>query len=525
MPLTRPKAHQLSGQSAKSSVRVVTTSNVTLSGGAPASVDGVSLTLEDRILVTAQTDATENGIYRVTTVGSGSNGTWVRGRDANQNEEVLAGMTTMVSEGTTYADTFWKLTTDGDVTLGTTELTFEQHSTVEAKSIANLSDVTLTSTSSNDVLTYNGSAWVNSTSIDLSGNIDGANINVDDTLRIAQSGSGLRMTNVGAFDNDGSDNFRIFATNSLSIGANGETGNAVYIDTSNNITINNALTATGNVTAGNLTTSGQLTATGNITGGNLVTTGTVTLDRLALTSSQTTVSPLQLTASSLNDGVGALRIDGAQADIFLNPDTATHTTVTFAVNDDQRLAFGMDDNSDFYITRRTGGAWYDDTLVIDRDSGEVNLGYDLTVAGDLDLSDGDSVFVHGDTGYKNKRYVLYGTTTDATTTEIFVGGTANSRVSVNNNTTMFYTVDIVARRTDATGESAGWQLKGVADNFSGTTADVGDVYEVAVARDDTNWEVDCLAGDTEDAVVVTVTGAASKTVKWMAVVKTMEIAN
>ena len=149
----------------------------------------------------------------------------------------------------------------------------------------------------------------------------------------------------------------------------------------------------------------------------------------------------------------------------------------------------------------------------------------VTVSGDLDIDDADSVFVHGDTGYVNKRYVLYGTTTDATTTEIFVGGTANSRVAVANNTTMFYTVDIVARRTDATGESAGWQLKGVADNFSGTTADVGDVYEVAVARDDANWEVDALAGDTEDAIVVTVTGAASKTVKWMAVVKTMEIAN
>ena len=249
MPLTRPKAHQLSGQSAKSSVRVVTTSNVTLSGGAPASVDGVSLTLEDRILVTAQTDATENGIYRVTTVGSGSNGTWIRGRDANQNEEVLAGMTTMVSEGTTYADTFWKLSTDGDVTLGTTELVFEQHSTVEAKSIANLSDVTLTSTSSNDVLTYNGSAWVNSTSIDLSGNIDGANINVDDTLRIAQSGSGLRMTNVGAFDNDGSDNFRVFATNDLILAANGESGTAITIDATNqDVAVSNDLTVSGELT-------------------------------------------------------------------------------------------------------------------------------------------------------------------------------------------------------------------------------------------------------------------------------------
>src|SRR6056300_2004964 len=106
------------------------------------------------------------------------------------------------------------------------------------------------------------------------------------------------------------------------------------------------------------------------------------MDRLSLTSSQTTVSPLQLTANSLQDGVGALRIDGSQADIFLNPATATHTTVTFAVNNDQRLAFGMDNNSDFYITRRTGGTWYDDTLVIDRDTGEVALGYDLSIGGD-----------------------------------------------------------------------------------------------------------------------------------------------
>ena len=108
---------------------------------------------------------------------------------------------------------------------------------------------------------------------------------------------------------------------------------------------------------------------------------TIDLDRLSLTSTQTTVPPLQLTANSLNDGVGALRIDGSQADIFLNPSTATHTTVTFAVNNDQRLAFGMDNASDFYITRRTGGSWYDDTLVIDRDTGLLSLGYGLEVTG------------------------------------------------------------------------------------------------------------------------------------------------
>ena len=86
-------------------------------------------------------------------------------------------------------------------------------------------------------------------------------------------------------------------------------------------------------------------------------------------------------------------------------------------------------------------------------------------------------------------------------------------------------MDIVARRTDATGESAGWQVKGVADNFSGTVANVGDVYEVVVAQDDTDWQVDVTADDADNALNVVCTGVASKTIKWMAVVKTMEIAN
>ena len=63
-----------------------------------------------------------------------------------------------------------------------------------------------------------------------------------DTLRIDQSGTGLRMTNVGAFDNDGSDNFRIFATNDLQLKANGDTGGGLSIDVTNNdVTIDNDL--------------------------------------------------------------------------------------------------------------------------------------------------------------------------------------------------------------------------------------------------------------------------------------------
>ena len=147
-----------------------------------------------------------------------------------------------------------------------------------------------------------------------------------------------------------------------------------------------------------------------------------------------------------------------------------------------------------------------------------------TFTGDINLNDADDQIIHGDTAYNQKQYVLYGTTSNATETEIFVGGTSSSRIPVASNTTVFYEVDIVARRTDATGESGGWHLKAVADNFSGTVADVGSVYEVQVATDDANFAVDARADNTNDAVGIYVTGAASKTVRWTAIVRTFEVA-
>ena len=127
MGLTRPRAHQLQDIDYKQTARVITTANVTLSGGAPATVDGTSLALTNRVLVTAQTTGTENGIYEVTVVGSGSNGTWVRTEDANATGDIKGGTIIMITEGTVYADTQWKLTTDNPITIGSTALTFARN--------------------------------------------------------------------------------------------------------------------------------------------------------------------------------------------------------------------------------------------------------------------------------------------------------------------------------------------------------------------------------------------------------------
>ena len=124
MGLTRPRAHQLQDIDYKQTARAVTVANVTLSSGAPAVVDGVSLAKNNRVLVTAQTTGSENGIYIVTTVGAGSNGTWARTTDADATGDIKAGTIIMITEGTTYADTQWKLTTDNPITIGSTTLTF-----------------------------------------------------------------------------------------------------------------------------------------------------------------------------------------------------------------------------------------------------------------------------------------------------------------------------------------------------------------------------------------------------------------
>lgn len=118
------------GLAIKQPVRVASTTNITgtynATGGVsargqltamPNSVDGISLTSGDRVLLKDQTAPAENGIWIVTTAGSGSNGTWDRATDADGDAEVTDGTAVMVGEGTQSA-TQWVLTTNAPITVG-----------------------------------------------------------------------------------------------------------------------------------------------------------------------------------------------------------------------------------------------------------------------------------------------------------------------------------------------------------------------------------------------------------------------
>lgn len=124
MGLTRPKYSQIYDSDYKNSVRVATTASVTLIGGAPDSVDDIALSVGDRVLVRVQNDATQNGIYRVNTLGTGANGTWGRSLDADTSAKLTSGSTVNVEEGTTNAGKMFRMTTAGTITLGTSEITW-----------------------------------------------------------------------------------------------------------------------------------------------------------------------------------------------------------------------------------------------------------------------------------------------------------------------------------------------------------------------------------------------------------------
>lgn len=103
----------------KASVRVATTANINLSS-APSSIDGVTLSSGDRVLVKDQTTGADNGIY----VFNGAASAMTRATDADSSAEVTAGLTVSVGEGTANADRIYLLETNDPITLGTTALSF-----------------------------------------------------------------------------------------------------------------------------------------------------------------------------------------------------------------------------------------------------------------------------------------------------------------------------------------------------------------------------------------------------------------
>lgn len=284
-----------SGLDVKASVRAASTANVsatyTATGGtsargqitaAPNTLDGVTLAANDRILLKDQNTGAQNGIYVVSTLGTGSNGVWDRATDFDADVEVTAGAFTFVTEGTTNADTGWVLTTNDPIVIGGasgTSLVFAQFS--GAGQIVGGAGIVKTGNTL-DVVGTTNRILVNADSIDIASTYVGqTSITTLGTIGTGTwNGSLIGATYGGTGVNNGS----------------------------STITLGGSLTFTGAFTTG-FTVTGNTSVTLPTTG-TLVNTAVTTLSSLASVGTITTGTWNGSTVAVAYGGTGAATLTG-----------------------------------------------------------------------------------------------------------------------------------------------------------------------------------------------------------------------
>lgn len=109
----------VSGFSWKESARVRVGTNVTVTSPG-ASLDGVTMATNDRVLLTGQSTGSQNGLW----IFNGAASAMTRPTDFDSDADA-SGAAIMITEGTS-ASQQWVLTTDSPITVGTTSLTWVQ---------------------------------------------------------------------------------------------------------------------------------------------------------------------------------------------------------------------------------------------------------------------------------------------------------------------------------------------------------------------------------------------------------------
>src|SRR5688500_18551340 len=94
----------------KAPVRAAASSHIALSG--LQTISSVALAVGDRVLVTAQNDSVDNGIYVVRT------GTWDRAKDFHSSRDVRDGTSVFVVATATW----WYVTSDDVIVIGTSDI-------------------------------------------------------------------------------------------------------------------------------------------------------------------------------------------------------------------------------------------------------------------------------------------------------------------------------------------------------------------------------------------------------------------
>ena len=256
-------------------------------------IDGVALSSGDRVLVYEQTDATQNGIYTVTTVGDGSTN-WVLTRATDADSYGVSdpdafgeGDAFFVKEGATGAGELYVMNTSGAITFGTTNITFTviaetavysagDSLTLTGTTFDTIQDIRTTATptfagvtapltgNASTATTLQTARTIGGVSFDGSANINLAGVNTagnQDTSGNAATATALETARtIGGVTFDGTANITLPGVNSAG----------------NQDTSGNAATATALATARNIALAGDVVGNANFDGtGNISITAAV----------------------------------------------------------------------------------------------------------------------------------------------------------------------------------------------------------------------------------------------------------
>lgn len=293
-------------------------------------VDGVTLNVNDRVLVYEQTDQTENGVYVVTDVGSGSTN-WVLTRSDDTDtygfdspNALSEGSTFFVQQGTTGAGETYTCNTTGTITFGTTNITFAQVSSSQIYTAG--TGLTLSGTQFSIANTAVTAASYGATSKTLT-----ATVNAQGQLTaLADTDISIAPSQINAtIPNSGLTNSSITINGStISLGGSISVGTVTSVGATAPVASSGGSTPTISMTQANSTTDGYLSSTDWNTFNNKGSgDGTVTS-----VSGTGTVSGISLSGTVTSSGNltlgGTLDLSSPPAIGGTTPAAITGTTIT-----------------------------------------------------------------------------------------------------------------------------------------------------------------------------------------------------
>ncbi len=488
-------------------------------------LDGFTVAAGNRVLVANETNQAYNGIYVVTDPGSGSSN-WVltRSTDANTGAE-LEGAAVFVDNGTTYGDTSFVQVTPSPITVGTSNIVWTQFSGSGTYTAgAGLSLVgTQFSVKTDGTTTYiNGS---NDVAVLSSGTLSQVLLSQGSGNTAAWGALPLNnsnaVTGVLSVTNGGTGSSTTPANGQLLIG-NGSTYSTASVTTGTGISVS---VGAGTLQINNTGVTSLIAGTGiNVSSA----TGAVTVSNSGVTTfslNDDSTTPIYTTTptTGTTSAVGATITLNTQAanSVFAGPVTGSAAQPTF-----RTLVYADVAGSGKALQLYAENAA---TPIVPTAAGTnavaIGSGASASIFGSKAFANGDFA-TPGDA--QEGLYVLRNVTTTATATDLYLDGTGVSqRLVVGNNSVWTFDILVSARRTDAVGGGAGYRFVGVVrkDATAASTTLIGAVSKTVIGETDAPWDANCTANTTNGDLRVTVTGQASKTIRWVATVRTSEVTN